>query len=740
MIPSPSFIHRIRFGVMACVLTVLAGCVSTPSVRVPAGLDLPEKDATSDGQRLEAGIEGRQALAQTPTPTLEIHGPSVAGDQSGDTLPPMTANPASINVQDVPVPAFANEVFGNLLGLNVSMSPQVSALQDLVTLRTQARQAPDELFQLARQVLGEYGVVVSVEGDLVKLDAAVNGASTEPPLIVSGRAAPQVPGSHRPVFQLVELEVVSSNDANRWLTTLFGQELKLSEQGGARNALLINGRPTLVRQAVEALAVFDRPAMRGRISTRLEPAFMSAEELANRLVEVLNVQGYATQRGVSPSSVIVLPIVSGNAVLVFANTQQALDYAVTWARELDRPNQQAGSKSLFYYQVKNTKASELATILSGGSVSNAETSSSAAAGAAGNAGGGAAPAVATAPRAQAGRGGAASGQGNGALGDGTLQVDEPRNAIIYQGDPAQWERILTLIRQIDRAPRQVMIEVTIAEITLSNSMDSGIDWFANQGLGRFNGQMWSGGGAGGASGGGSGGPGLTWLLDVAGQTRATLNAMAQDSRVNILSNPRLMVKSGGDASMNVGDEIPTVSMTTTGGNQTGGTTNLLQSIQYRRTGVVLQIKPTVYSGNRIDLEISQEVSQASNDNPAAGTAAGAASPTIRNRSLTTTLTLTDGQTIVMGGLVSNNATNSDSGVPFLKNIPLLGHLFKSTRQVSERQELVLIIVPYIVEDAEQASALSQAVIDRFENIDLEQLPRTALPTPPATPEPAGAQP
>jgi len=713
MIAPTHFIHRIRIGLMACALTVLAGCVTTPSVQVPAGLDLPEKERSGSEQTLDTGIEGRQTLTQTQTPKIEGTWSSVAGDRQDEVLPPMAGNPLSVNVQDVPVPAFANEVFGNLLGMNVSMSAQVSALQDLVTLRTQSRQAPRDLFRLARQVLGEYGVVVNVEGDLVKLEAAASGASTStmPPLIVSGRTLPQVPGSHRPVFQLLELDVVSSNDASRWLNTIFAQDIQVTEQV-ARNALLISGRPSQVQQAVEALRVFDRPLMRGRLSTRLEPAFVSASELASSLTNVLNVQGYATQSGVSPASVIVM-VVSGNAVLIFAATQEALDYAVSWARELDRPNQQAGTQSLFYYQVKNTKASELATILSGGSVTSTESTSGGAV--ASGAGGGATPAPAP-PRTSAA--GGASGQGNGVLGTGTLQVDEPRNAIIYQGEPAQWERIMNLIRQIDRAPRQVMIEVTIAEITLSSSQDTGVDWFATHGLGRFNGSIWSGGGAGGE--GGSGGPGLTWLLDIGGQNRAMLRALAQDSKVNILSTPRVLVKSGSEVSMEVGDEIPTVSMTTSSGNQTGGTSNLLQSIQYRKTGVILSVKPTVYSGNRVDIDITQEVSQASDEAPPVSTSASAASPTIRNRSITTSLTLSDGQSVVMGGLVSRDQSDANNGVPGLRKIPFFGHLFKSTRKVEERRELVLMIVPYIVEDDSQMATLSQAVIDGLELIDLEK--------------------
>ena len=188
--------------------------------------------------------------------------------------------------------------------------------------------------------------------------------------------------------------------------------------------------------------------------------------------------------------------------------------------------------------------------------------------------------------------------------------------------------------------------------------------------------------------------------------------------------------------MDVGDEIPTVSMTTTSNQSSEGSSNLLQSIQYRKTGVLLKIKPTVYSDNRVDIDLTQEVSKASDEAPSQSTAASAASPTIRNRVINTSLTLKDGQTVVMGGLMSSDDSDGNTGVPLVKDIPLLGNLFKSRKKVTEKKELVLVIVPYIVENDDQATAVSQAIIDRLQYLDLEQAPRTPSPAPAAPPAPA----
>ncbi|NYZ62242.1 secretin N-terminal domain-containing protein [Luteimonas deserti] len=713
MLPRPTFY-------LVAALTCLAGC-TTPfrQTEIPAPLGIPPKDNIVSSAPIVGSEPQPTSLRQMPTPRLDMPGSASVNLGAGEQLPSLPEMPVRINVQDLPLTVLANEVFNSILGLNLNIDPQVAALEDLVTLNTQENLRPIELFRLTRQVLAEYGVAVEFEGGLVQLRLAPQGSSAIPPLIVSGRALPNVPVSHRPIFQLVELEVVRSGDAVRWLTTLFGTELKVTEET-ARNAILINGRPSQVRQAMEALRVFDRPLMRGRVSTRLEPAFLSADELSNRLTEVLNLQGYSANRSAgSPASIIVLPIAAANSVIIFATGRETLEYAVSWARELDRPAQHAGSESMFYYQVKNTKATDLATVLT----SSMQQTQNAAAASTPSPAPGAGGAPSPAPVSVRGAAGA------------SIMVDEPRNALIYQGDPAQWERMLKLIQQMDRAPRQVMIEVTLAEVLLDDDLNYGLSWFAKNGWGRFDGRIYGGAGSGGTRG--PSGSGLSYLVDVAGQNRLALNAFAQDRRVSILSTPRLLVKSGSEANIDVGEEVPIVTMTTTSNQQTDGNTNLLQSIQYRKTGVILSIKPTIYSEDRIDLDISQEVSEA---RPLEANAT-ANSPTIFNRSLNTSLSLRDGGSVVMAGLIRSNASDVDSGIPFIKDVPLLGNLFKSRNVLKNRTELVLLIVPYIVESQEQATELSQAVLQRFDLLDLDQAlgplePEARVPLQPSYPSPS----
>ena len=306
---------------------------------------------------------------------------------------------------------------------------------------------------------------------------------------------------------------------------------------------------------------------------------------------------------------------------------------------------------------------------------------------------------------------AGGGAGAGSLASGNLILDEPRNALIFQGSGTEWGRLLPMIKQMDRAPRQVMIEVTVAEVTLTKDQEFGVSWLArNSDLGRFNGNISSGTLASGTPGG----AGLNYILDIGGQARASLKALASQDRISVLSTPRVMVKSGEEASFDVGTEVPTISSQATSGIVSGGDTGIIQTVQYRKTGILLNVKPVVYSDDRVDIELRQEVSEAL----PVGADSAVSSPAIFNRSYSTSLSLKDGSAILIAGLMSQRQTAGNSGVPYLKDVPLLGNLFKTQKRGSNKTELVLMIVPYIIETDTQAEELTRSLSQRFELLDL----------------------
>ncbi len=582
----------------------------------------------------------------------------------------LTGKPVKINLDGIPLPSFINEVYGNILGLSFEIDSSLRQKQDLVTLRTEEALSPSKFDALARQVLGNYGVAVQRNGRILRFVPSRGTVTGEPPLLISGQALPEVPLSHRPVFQMVSLKVVRNVHVAGWLRQVYkGQKLQISEDP-ERNAVLLMGAPNIVGQAIKAARFLDRPYMRGRHSIRIEPVFLKAGELAKLLVDVLNTEGYSASLKPPLGSIIVLPVEAVNALLVFTADASILGHVRDWAGTLDRPGIQIGSKTgFYYYQVQNTRASELAEVL-GKVLGYKDTKDK-----------------------QSGR----------------LVVDEVRNSLLFQGEKKEWNSMLPVIREMDKPARMVLIEVTVAEITLNDTEELGIEWiFKDIGMDDVKGVLGTYGGL------GVGASGLSFTLDNAGRTRAILNAFASRSRVSILSTPRVMVKSGGKATIDVGTEVPVITSQSTSELQQNGTSGLLQEIQYRKTGVLLTVSPVVHSNNRIDLEICQEVSETQPD-----AASKISSPSIFTRKIDTSLGLNDGGSVLLGGLISTTKNQGYTGIPVLSKIPLAGRLFRVEKQTEVRTELVMLIIPYVIDSGRDAVEITESFQRQLQRFSID---------------------
>lgn len=643
-----------------------------------------------------ANVEQPQTTFQT-TPMVNMREQQVSTPLSADFVPKFAnAAPVTVNVESLPLPAFINEVFGNLLGLSFQVDPTLQAQKDLVTLRVTEPQPPEKMYQLAWQVLNNYGVTIVQQNDLLRVVPRATAQTLEPPLLISGRTLPSVPISHRPIFQFVPLKAVSSTQVLQWLQVAYASPELVVQQDLKSNSVLLKGSPNLVRQALEAIQFLDQPFMRGRQGLRINPVFLKADDLAAQLVSVLETEGYAVGlKGAPGTSIIILPIPTVNALIVFTADEQVLAHVQQWVKTLDSPGRVAeqNKPSLFFYPVQNSSAENLMKVLSplvDGTVFTPAPSNPTAA--------------STVPT---------------NTGSKKLVVDTVRNAILFQGFPDEWARLLPILQEIDQPPKIVMVEVSIAYISLTDAESLGIEWLLNNvGIDGLDGTLKTLGGLKIGSGG------FNYVLNNGGQTRALLNAFAQNDKVTMLSTPRIMVKSGESASIQVGDEVPVVtSQSSASGTQVDGNTAILQQIQYRSTGIQLQVKPTVHAGSRIDLEVSQSVSSSSGgaDN----------TPTISNRSIQTKLTLDDGSSVLLGGLISSDVNLQDRGVPLLKDIPVVGSLFKVQSTTLTRNELIMVITPYVVTGSTEAQGITEAFRQQlhFTGQREKVVPRPTVPQP-----------
>ena len=598
----------------------------------------------------------------------------------------------SVSVDGLAIPAFINEVFANELKLDFQIAPEVASKEDLVTLRVTEPRNRQGIFELARQVLANYGVLIIQQGDLLRfvLGDGKKGPF-EPPLIVTGTTLPSVPSTHRPIFLVRNLTVVSTNDATSMLETVFrGQQLSI-EADTKRNAVTLNGAPDLVQSAAEVLTMLDRPNMKGRYSLRIDPLFTDVDTLFKSMQSTLSAQGYDVG-GVS-SNITLIPIKELNALFAFVPTAEALSLVKQWAEQLDKVAARANVKDGFYwYQVRNTGAADLAATLN-------------------SALGGGGGVSAVTPKTQAAsRPGTADSQPAAAANktsptvSGQFVVDPARNMLLFRGEADRWQEILPLIRELDQAPSQVLVEVIVAEVTLSDQFKFGMEWALREVAAGAKGDLRSVYGDDGIPGSGIGGTGLNWAsLSNSGATRLALNAFASNNKVSILQTPKLLVRSGQTATVAVGQKIPLLVSQTVANEQINGDTGSRQSVEYRDTGISLTVTPTVFSDGRIDMDIQQEVSGSSATEGTVNL-----TPIVSSRTISTSLSLRDGGSVLLGGLITREQTKGNSRIPILGSLPLLGHLFRTDSTSAGTTELMILVVPYLVKEPEQAEALTKS--------------------------------
>lgn len=672
--PRASAVHTLlRLAVCAAPLVLAAGCAAFPSLttegsrpplsaQAEAATDTasdPSGAAAQDSARLTTfGIPGRSSTGDDrPVPATEQQIAALVGDEVVD---------AALAPQSIP--QFVSTVFGGVLGVPFVMSPDVASRSEIISGGTGGSISSRDLFRLTQLALKQYGVEIYINGGLVTVGAP--GAAGPDATVVRDRSEPESGGR---VVQFFPVQTIEVNVLQSLLQDLF------PSLGNARitpdpltNSLLISGPGREVAQVVRTLREIDQPRFAGAEVLRVEPVFWSTDNLAAALEQTLTTEGYVISRqALAGRALVILSFPAANQLLIFSKDPALLERARYWVETLDRPAALGDKPSTFVYQVQNTDAQSLGQLAIGQAPSASQVQ----------------PPVGvpgTAP-ATAGSGGVQTAATPGASGSflsGRVLTDPVGNRIIFTGTATDFAQLRDLMMTLDVPSPQVVIEVMLAEVTLTDNTRLGLN---------FSGVETSGDGSFtfGTEGIALGTGGLLGTF-VGPDFRARLNAIASNNRVNILQRPRLVVRSGGSARFQVGTDVPIItSQRATDTSQNGNGTDVLQNVQYRQTGVILDLTPVVY-GDRVDIQISQENSSAGEP------AEGISSPIILNRSLTTQIAIRDGWTGVLGGLISNNYSKNNTGVPFLKDIPLIGSAFQNNTVSGERTELLILITPHII--------------------------------------------
>ena len=312
-------------------------------------------------------------------------------------------------------------------------------------------------------------------------------------------------------------------------------------------------------------------------------------------------------------------------------------------------------------------------------------------------------------------------------------ASKANNSLLIRATPNDYERVEATLARLDTAPWQVLIEASIAEVTLNDQLRYGVQYFLQQNslAASFTSAAQT------ALLPNPITPGFNFLF-TPGSSAITIDALSRLTSVKILSSPSVVVQDNSEAVLTVGSEVPT--QTQQQQSTTAANAPIVNSIEYRNTGVILQVRPRINSNQAVSLEIAQEVSRV--DDASTSGANSPLTPTFIQRKITSRVNVQSGQTVVLGGLIQDSEERGRDRVPILGEIPVLGNLFGTTSNVNIRTELIVFITPRVIRNPEDARDVSEELRARLRSLrQADPLPlEPGLPYAPAPQSPAYPQP
>jgi general secretion pathway protein D len=732
-----------RFLLSMALIAMLPGCEHPEQSAVPALSELPAAPMTAPA-RINGNVGTPEAL-----PPAQVSYGAPTGVRPGNGAVVQPQGDISLDFADTDIREVVAQILGNILKLNYTIDPSVHGTATLRTVRPLARA---QLLSTLQALLAQDGAALVQEGALYRVMPAAQAATV--------MGADATAGS-----TVVPLHYASADDLAKVLQPYVGTGGKIVADSG-HNALLVGGDPDTRESLIAMIQAFDTNLL-ARQSYALLPVMNGdAKDFASALEDAL----HGSKGSALAGMVHVVPMARINAVLVISPQAQYIDEARRVYALVTRARQQT-VRSWHVRYLQNSRSNDVAYVLQQAFTPNdvtaqpssgqaAEARMAAATGGFGGSsfggyggggiggtqggvmGGGVgagglggsisgAPVTAAGIPPPSGAAGLPPGQPAAAGASGpnpllgplepgatqtstdTMRIipDPQNNAILMYGTQREVNAIEAMLDKLDILPLQVRIDAVIAEVQLNDNLQYGTQFFFRAG-------------------------GLNGILNNAEQTSVqaplqaqlnlnfpgffigghgvggapfAINALQAVTKVRVLSSPELLVLDGQPSRLEVGAVVPYLSQT----SQSTITSNapVVSSINYQQTGVVMQVTPRVNSGGLVTLDILQDVSDVSTTI----TTPGINSPTFEDRNVTSRVVVQDGQTVGLAGLISDTATTGNQGIPWLKDVPLLGLLAGSQNNTRQRTELLVLITPHVIHDQRDARDLTEDMRDGLIN-------------------------
>jgi general secretion pathway protein D len=737
---------------VASIFVALGGCGTSNLAPTMAGVapvdamdSVRNTDFSARSPLANEGNSGKSAKTRESTESTQpflFPGSDVAPERPRDRDPEMRTaslqqaaflkgDGVEMNFEGADVQTVAKTLLGDILQLNFVVDPRV---QGNVTLASAGPISRKDVLPAFESVLRMQNAAIVRSGDLVKIV----------PIPEAGAGGAISVGAGEPGFgvSLVPLRYTSAS------TVAKTAESFLSRPGAirvvqSRNVLLVQGTTAERQAALDVVATFDVEWLQNQSVGVYPLKSTSPETMIGELERVFE----TSEGGLGQGVIRFQPISRMNAVMVVTKNPKLLAQTTQWVRRLDRSD--TTGTTLRTFRLKNGKATEVAKILndifgqksgagdsatkqlapgvesaqaridaldrgpsSGSGVTNASNNSD-------NRGAGT---IAAAFESFANRKNAepdASGGSSGNIPRGTFQnlritADAANNSIVVYSNQEDYRVVERALRDIDRPLMQVAIDATVAEVTLTDDLQFGVQAFLTSkdvGLGKNKGAvslLSAGQDVAQAALLQRVAPGLNLLLGSESQPRVILNALSTITDVKVLSSPSIVALDNQPALLQVGDEVPIT--TSSAAVLTNAATPIVNTITMRNTGVILKVLPHVHANGRIQLEVDQEISNIVNGDQQTLT------PTIAQRRVHSTVSVNSGQTVLLAGLISERNQKTQSGIPGLREIKFLGDVFGSTSSTKTRSEIIIFIKTQLIRNGVDASAVTEEFRDRLQTM------------------------
>ena len=581
-----------------------------------------------------------------------------------------------INFDDMDVYPVLDHVLGSLLGLNFVVEP---VIKGTISLHLKGEYSRTELLDVMNSVLELHGLgITRGKNDLYKVvrkgNAARFGARVR-------QGVTNFSGDNISVFQLKYLTPSSAAASLKNFVSTGALVLPVQSS----NAIVVCDSRENIEKIGRIIEILDADIFDDLHWKLFTLENTSAEDLVKDLERIFRNNPLYKRAGVDPNGLQIIPLETLNAVLVITRWKKFLGDVGHWIMELDQGQLEKGTQ-VYVYFVQHGRAVDIAQILNelyaeGSSSSDKKVI---------------VKRKKQEKKEEPQKSSAIMASGELA-GEVKIIADEVNNSLIFKAKPKDYQVIKEVLKKLDIIPRQVLIDVLIAEVALDNEVKYGVEWYI-KGLDAL-GQGGSGrlfDGLGPLMEGGI--RGFSYALKGGdGTLHALIQLLDGATDVEILSAPNIVATDNQEARIEIGEDVPVLSESIV---STGGVTT--QGVQYRKTGIILQVKPYINDNGLVRMEVTQEVSQV-ND----GATSGINSPRISNRKATTYLIAEDGQHILIGGLMSTKNTETRTGIPLLKDLPMVGYLFGSKGHKVEKKELIFILTPHVIKSRAHADQLTR---------------------------------